>query len=149
MGGVHHGCWLEVVNYSFERLVNQPDPSRLAGTDGEALRRQRERGIPTHPAGQKVGPALRPIQAHILVVRVEDGPVTLQDPVRAEGQHDAASAGGPADGCDDQLLGTGDDSLAYVVDRHDVFPGLVGWVRRPFDNAEVDAVGEWLPSTEH
>ena len=101
------------------------------------------------PAGQDVGPVLRAVQAHRLVVRVEDDTVAGDDLIGAERHHHAAGSGAAAEGGDDELAGAADDLPADVVDGVDVAPRLHRRGRRSVDDVEVDAVGEHVAAADH
>ena len=82
------------------------------------------------PAGQHVGPVLRPEQPHRPVVRVEHDALAHQHLVGAERQHHPAGARVAAHRGHHELARAGDDLPADVVDRVDVPPGLGRGVRR-------------------
>jgi hypothetical protein len=134
------------LDYSVDQAVAQCG----GGTDRQAFLGEPGRLLRADAAGQGVAPVLRAVQAHQLVVRVEDraGPAPVL--VGGEREHHAPGGGVTRERRHGELAGGGQDCLHQVVDGVDVAPGLCRGIVGGLDYVQVDAVGEEVPgAAEH
>jgi hypothetical protein len=123
-GGLPLDHALECVGFTGEDLVDQADAGGVRRAEGHTVGGERPGRAGPDPAGQHVGPVLRSVQTHAPVVRVEYRCGPQHHSVGPQPQHDPTGTGVACHGTHDQLVDTGDDLLADIVDRDDVVPGL-------------------------
>ena len=140
------GSYLPAVpgDVAADYAVDQAAPCSRRGTDRKARPGELSRLLRADPAGQRISPVLRAVQAHQPVMRIEHCAAAAPDLIGGEREHQPSGGGAACQRGHREPAGSGQDCLDQVIDGADVPPGLLRRVVSGLDDIEMNPVCEYV-----